>query len=296
VQGIACRRLLNLTELKFRISDDKFADPRTSVGDGPKSRGWNTNGGAGYLNQGADKRTARPQPDRHSDRAFHSDRPDFNGGILRHLHNQRDHSALRKINGVQGTAGLLKEVSLSNRNFAQILSKKLQILGLERSKQPILNMQAAPLPYISARSTALPQPGLSVIRQRAGELSVGRVLECGLETSGASQADPPVPSTSWPYEGTPSSSRTWERWPSFCNLPPSAGTGARVLFGGLTRTRCSSWGRGALASLSRRRGQQLADDALRSGRASCFASVHSTIFERFHDITNFPWRPFEEPR
>ena len=27
VQGITCRSLLNLTELKFRISDDKLADP-----------------------------------------------------------------------------------------------------------------------------------------------------------------------------------------------------------------------------------------------------------------------------
>jgi hypothetical protein len=120
MQGITCRRLLNLTELKFGISDDQFANFETLVRGGPKLRCRNAEAGAGHLNQGGDKRTARPQPNRQANRSFWTDRSDFNSGILWHLHNERDHSALRKINRVQRAAGLLKEFSLPDRNFVQL--------------------------------------------------------------------------------------------------------------------------------------------------------------------------------
>ena len=122
VQGITCRSLLNLTELKLCISDDKLAQPGAEVHDGLKLRCWNVETGTGYLNQCADKRAARPQSDRHADRSFSADGSDFDGGVLGHLHNERDHSTLRKINGIQGTTGLFQQVSLLGSNFAEMLT------------------------------------------------------------------------------------------------------------------------------------------------------------------------------
>jgi hypothetical protein len=105
VQRIASRRLLNLTELKLGISDDKRAQPGAEVHDGLKSRCRNAQAGTGHLHQRADKRAARSQSHRHADRSFGADGPDFNGGVLGHLHNERDHSTLRKINGIRGRPG-----------------------------------------------------------------------------------------------------------------------------------------------------------------------------------------------
>jgi hypothetical protein len=137
VQSIARRGLLDLAELKLRVSDDQLTNPGAFLGGGSKGRGRDAERVARDLHQGTDKRDARSEADRHPDGSFRPNRPDLDGAVLRHLHNERNHSGLRKINLLDRSAGLLEHISLLDRYLTKVAAEKAHIFRLQRRKKPV---------------------------------------------------------------------------------------------------------------------------------------------------------------
>lgn len=130
VQRIARRCLLDLPKLHFIVTNDQILQMRTLRDNRTEARCGNLKCRSWDLHERANSGHARAQSRIQADRTFQPDHSYLYSLVLRHLNDKRNHAGLREKHSVDALTAFLKQLSLLNRNLAEMTLQQEKFIAL----------------------------------------------------------------------------------------------------------------------------------------------------------------------